>query len=84
MSDQLPARKPGIVIEIGNVPLAAKLDALGAAIDAVRKAHADTATPRCQSAMERSQAALADAILSINDRRVLELPEPRKRLQVGR
>lgn len=38
--EQLPARKEGVVIQIGNVDLATKLDALGAAIAAIREATA--------------------------------------------
>jgi hypothetical protein len=53
-----------IEIRIANVDLAAKLDALGAAIAAVREAHRDEMSPRTWAALHRSQDALAEAILA--------------------
>ena len=50
----------GIEIRIGDVDLATKLDALGAA---VREAHRDTISTRGWAALHRAQEAIAEAMM---------------------
>lgn len=57
-------RHRAIEITIANVGLVPKLDALGAALVAVREAHRDGMPPKCWAALHRAQEAIADAILS--------------------
>lgn len=56
--------RANIEIRIGDVPLAAKLDAIGALIAAVREAHRDTISVKGWAAMNRAQENIAEAILA--------------------
>ena len=58
----LPHPSP-IEIRIGDVTLAAKLDALGAALVAVREAHRDGMPVECWAQINRAHEALGAAIL---------------------
>lgn len=64
-------RKSAIEIRIANVDLATKLDALGAAIAAVREAHRYEMSARSWAALHRAQESIADAIISRNDQRLI-------------
>ena len=84
MADPLQVHRNQIEIRIGDVPLVAKLDALGAAVAAVRDAHGDTMSKKAWAAMHRAQNALAEAMLSLNDTGMVELPAAKPRLHHGR
>lgn len=56
-------RREGIEIRIGGADLATKLDALGAAIAAVREAHKDTMLPECWAALNDAQENIAAAMI---------------------
>jgi hypothetical protein len=55
-------RRDQIEIRIGDVPLAWKLDAIGAALLAVRDAHRDTMPPAAWAAINRANDAIGEAI----------------------
>jgi hypothetical protein len=74
MAENLPARPAAIEIRIGNVDLVTKLDALAAAIAAIREAHRYEMSPAAWAALNDAQAALVRAILTKNERRPVELP----------
>ncbi len=65
-----------IEIRIGNVSLAAKLDALAAALQAVRLAHRDDMSALSWAALNRAEAEIAEATLSLNRGRLLRAPLP--------
>jgi len=71
MGSELSA-KQAIEIRIGDVGLAAKLDALGAAIAAVREAHGDQMPRACWEQMHRAQESIAQAMMSVNQFPALE------------
>jgi hypothetical protein len=76
MNETLTQHK-AIEIKIANVGLVPKLDALGAAISAVREAHRYDIPPKCWAALHRAQEALADAILSAGSNVAIEqAPRP--------
>jgi len=62
MSGELTARK-ALEIRIADVELPAKLDALGAALAAVREAHRDQITPKAWAALNRAQENIAEAMM---------------------
>ncbi len=65
------SRKDAIQIRIGDVPLEAKLDALCAALQAVRLAHRDTMSVRSWAALNRAEEAIGEATVHVNaDRRL--------------
>lgn len=68
--DALAPQRP-IEIRIASVDLVTKLDALGAAIAAVREAHRDDMSPRAWAALNRAQEAIAEAMLERNAGRLL-------------
>lgn len=72
MGAELLHRSAAIEIRICTTDLAAKLDALGAAVVAVREAHRDTMSVRCWAAMNRAQDCLAEALLTRNEGRMIE------------
>lgn len=53
-----------VEVRIGNVGLAPKLDALAAALDAVKAAHRDTMPTACWRAIGEAQDALARATMT--------------------
>lgn len=59
-----PTQHRAIEIKIGNVGLVPKLDAIAAAIAAVREAHRNGMPVACWAALHRAQEALAEAILT--------------------
>ncbi len=59
------ATRAGIEIRIGDVPLAFKIDALGAALDAVREAHRDEISPESWAALNRARDCIGDALLHL-------------------
>lgn len=59
--------KPAIVISIPDVPLEMKLDAIAAALVAVRDAHRDTMPPDCWAAINSAADCLAEATLRVRD-----------------
>lgn len=63
MSGALTQHK-AIEIKIANVGLVPKLDAIGAALTAVREAHRDGMPVKCWAAINRANEAIAEAILS--------------------
>ena len=63
MSNTRAPIQAGIEIRIRDVDLAAKLDALGAAIAAVREAHRDTISTCGWAALHRAQEAIAEAMM---------------------
>ena len=69
--DKLPARPAAIEIKIGSVDLVSKLDALGAAIAAVREAHRFEMSAQSWSDLNRAQDAIAAAILNRNSKRLI-------------
>lgn len=71
MGAELLHHPRAIEIKIGTTDLASKLDALGAAVGAVREAHRDTMSAQCWAELHRAQEALAAAMLSINAGRLL-------------
>ncbi len=62
MSDHIDSSKQ-IEIRIGNVPFEMKIDALGAAIAAVREAHRGLISDRSWAALHRCQENIGEAIL---------------------
>lgn len=76
MGAELLQRPPAIEIRIGTTDLASKLDALGAAVAAVREAHRDTMSVRSWAAMNRAQDFLAEALLTRNEGRMIEGGQP--------
>jgi hypothetical protein len=54
-------RPDAVEIKIGNVPLTWKLDAIAAALDAVKQAHRDEMTPATWAAVNRAQDELGAA-----------------------
>ena len=70
-SSSLQSQPKAIEIRIGNVGLVPKLDALGAAIAAVREAHRDEMSPASWAALNRAQDQLAEAILHVNHGRLI-------------
>ncbi|MBL9187886.1 MAG: hypothetical protein JNK23_10430 [Opitutaceae bacterium] len=58
------ARRDQIEIRIGDVPLGWKLDAIGAALAAVREAHRGTMPNACWAALHRAEKEIAAAILA--------------------
>lgn len=63
MVDHAITTRPEIGIRIGNVSIEAKLDALGAAIAAVREAHRDKVSNKQWAALHRAQEAIAEAMV---------------------
>lgn len=61
--DSLTKRRE-IEIRIGNVDLATKLDAFGAALAAVREAHRGEMSVRAWAALNRAQESIAEAMMS--------------------
>lgn len=58
--------KGSVTIRVAEVPLVAKLDALGAAISFVRTAHGDQMPRECWEAMHQAQDAIARAMMAAN------------------
>jgi hypothetical protein len=58
-----PITRAAIEIRIGNATLVQKLDAIAAALVAVREAHRDTMNPRQWGAINRSLDSIAEAVL---------------------
>jgi hypothetical protein len=59
-----PTTRPSAIeIRIGDVDLATMLDALGAAVAAVREAHRDTMSTRGWAALHRAQENIAEAMM---------------------
>ncbi|ACB76675.1 hypothetical protein [Opitutus terrae] len=63
------ARPSAIEIRIANVDLPTKLDALGAALAAIREAHRDDMSVQSWAALHRAQEAIAEAIIYANVRK---------------
>lgn len=61
------ARADALEIRIGNVSLPAKLDALGAALAAIREAHRGDMPPKAWAALYRAQDAISEAMLCSSD-----------------
>jgi hypothetical protein len=57
------AKRGEIEIRIGNVDLTTKLDALGAALAAVREAHREQISPKAWAALHRAQENIAEAMM---------------------
>ena len=70
MEGPVPQPK-AIEIRVANVDLTTKLDALGAALAAIREAHRDEMSVRCWAEMNKAQEALAAAIICANEKRNL-------------
>lgn len=70
------ATRAGIEVRFGNVSLAAKLDTLAAALQAVRLAHRDDMSALSWAALNRAEAEIAEATLSLNRGRLLRAPVP--------
>ncbi len=70
------ATRTGIEVRFGNVSLAAKLDTLAAALQAVRLAHRDDMSAASWAALNRAEAEIAEATLSLNRGRLLRAPVP--------
>ena len=63
-------KRDAIEIRIGDVSLAAKLDALAAALLAVRDAHRETMGAKCWPAINRALDNLAEATLHAEKKKV--------------
>jgi hypothetical protein len=72
MSGELTQHR-AIDIRIANVTLTAKLDALGAALVAVREAHQGEMSVACWSAINRAHEQIAEAICQSTRRPALTL-----------
>ncbi len=55
MSEQAPAQRNAIEIRTANVDLGTKLDAVGAALVAIREAHRDAMPVKCWAAINRAR-----------------------------
>ena len=62
-----------IEIKIGNVDLATKLNAIGAALEAVRLAHRDEMPVECWAALNQAEERIAEATMKSRGAGVLPL-----------
>ncbi len=71
-AERAPATHRGAIeVRIPDGPLEAKLDLIGAMIDAIREAHRDEMSPRSWAELHKAQEAIAAALLARNEGRLL-------------
>ena len=68
---QLTVKRASVEVLIANVDLVAKLDALGAALVAVREAHRDEMSAECWATINQAQERICAAML-LGNRRAAE------------